>query len=176
MIKKIREIFQKKKAEKTRKEYLDLLEKQPSDTRSRLKLGDLYAKSGRRHEAIEQYMISAETFANAGFHLKSIALYKQILKLDHSEVASEVCKTWSIPEPLTVAIKYHHYPSQSDGCKLAYIVHLADAIAMMTGLGLGIDGTFYQMDDKTLENLDLQEEDVNDIMGKVLEAVHKIIE
>ena len=101
---------------------------------------------------------------------------KEILKLDHSEVASEVCKTWSIPEPLTVAIKYHHYPSQSDGGKLAYIVHLADAIAMMTGLGLGIDGTFYQMDDKTLEFLDLQEEDVNDIMGKVLDAVQKIID
>ena len=99
---------------------------------------------------------------------------KKILKLDHSEVASEVCKAWHIPEPLTVAIKYHHYPSQSYGAKLAYIVHLADAIAMMTGLGLGIDGTFYQMDDKTLKILDLQEKDVNDIMGKVLEAVQKI--
>lgn len=120
-----------------------------------------------RWELFEEFMDDGQhTFLDAE---------KKILKLDHSEVASEVCKTWSIPEPLTVAIKYHHYPSQSDGCKLAYIVHLADAIAMMTGLGLGIDGTFYQMDDKTLENLDLQDEDVNDIMGKVLEAVQKII-
>jgi len=121
-----------------------------------------------RWELFEEFMDNGQhTFLDAE---------KKILKLDHSEVASEVCKTWRIPEPLTVAIKYHHYPSRSNGVKLAYIVHLADAIAMMAGLGLGIDGTFYQMDDKTLEILDLQEEDVNDIMGKVLEAVQKIID
>jgi hypothetical protein len=59
---------------------------------------------------------------------------------------------------------------------LAYIVHLADAIAMMTGLGLGIDGTLYQMDDTAMDFLGIQEEDVNEIMGKVLEAAQKISE
>jgi HD-like signal output (HDOD) protein len=99
---------------------------------------------------------------------------KEILRLDHAEVASAVCKKWNIPQPMTVAIRYHHYPSRSRDNKLAYIVHVADAIAMMTGLGLGIDGTFYQMDDKALGFLGLQEEDVNDIMGEVLDAVQKI--
>jgi len=33
-------------------------------------------------------------------------------------------------------------PSRSQGNELAYIVHTADAIAMMTGLGLGIDGMY----------------------------------
>jgi formylmethanofuran dehydrogenase subunit B len=53
---------------------------------------------------------------------------------------------------------------------------VADAIAMMTGLGLGIDGTLYQMDDTAMEFLNFREEDMNDIMGKVLEAVQKISE
>jgi formylmethanofuran dehydrogenase subunit B len=57
---------------------------------------------------------------------------------------------------------------------LAYIVHVADAIAMMTGLGLGIDGTLYQMDDTAMSFLNFREENLNDIMGKVLEAVQKI--
>ena len=101
---------------------------------------------------------------------------KKILDLDHAEVASEVCKKWNIPEPLTVAIRYHHHPSQSNGSELAYIVHVADAIAMMTSLGMGIDGTLYQMDDTAMEYLNLREENLNDIMGQVLEAVQKIAE
>ena len=101
---------------------------------------------------------------------------KKILELDHTEVASEVCKTWNIPKPLIVAIRHHHNPSRSNDSKLAYIVHVADAVAMMTGLGLGIDGTLYQIDDKAMEFLNLQEEDVNEIMGKVLEAAQKISE
>ena len=101
---------------------------------------------------------------------------KNILELDHTEVASEVCKTWNIPKTLTVAIRYHHHPSRSNDSKLAYIVHVADAIAMMTGLGLGIDGTLYQMDDNAMEFLCIQENDVNEIMGEVLEAAQKISE
>lgn len=121
-----------------------------------------------RWELFEKFMTDSEhTFLDAE---------KKILELDHTEVASEVCKTWNIPEPLTVAIRYHHYPSQSNGSELAYIVHVADAIAMMTGLGMGIDGTLYQMDDTAMAFLNLQEKDVNDIMGNVLEAVQKISE
>jgi tetratricopeptide (TPR) repeat protein len=88
MIKKIQEIFQKKKREKIRSEYVDLIEKHPEDTRSRLKLGDLYAKEGRNREAVEQYMASAEIFSRAGFHLKSIALYRQVLKLEPGSTAA----------------------------------------------------------------------------------------
>jgi len=88
MIKKIQEIFQKKKREKIRSEYLELIEKHPDDTRSRLKLGDIYAKEGRKKEAMEQYMASAEIFSRAGFHLKSIALFKQVLKLEPGSVSA----------------------------------------------------------------------------------------
>ena len=99
---------------------------------------------------------------------------KEILDLDHSEVAAEVCKTWNIPRPLTVAIRYHHHPSRSQESKLAYIVHVADALAMMTGLGLGIDGTLYKMDDNALGVLCLQQSEINDMMGEVLNAAQKI--
>lgn len=105
-----------------------------------------------------------------------LAAEKHILEFDHAEIASEVCKSWNIPQFLSTAIRYHHYPSRSQGNELAYIVHTADAIAMMTGLGLGIDGMLYKMDDKAMEFLDFEEEDVNDIMRQVLESVQKISE
>ena len=121
-----------------------------------------------RWDLFEAFMDDGQqTFLNA---------QKEILELDHGEVASEVCKKWGIPEPLTIAIRHHHCPSQADGNKLAYIIHAADAIAMVAGLGLGIDGTYYQMEDEAMEKLGLQEEDVNDIMEEALEATQNISE
>ncbi len=119
-----------------------------------------------RKESFEEFMADGQqTFLTAE---------KQILEFDHSEIASGVCKNWNIPESLTIAIKYHHYPSRSQGNELAYIVHMADVVAMMTGLGLGIDGLVYEADEAAMEFLGLQQEDLNHLMAEVLESVQKI--
>ena len=121
-----------------------------------------------RWELFEDYMADSQnTFLNAE---------KDILELDHSELAAEVCKNWNIPQSLSIAIRYHHRPSDSDGSKLAYLIHVADAISMMAGIGLGFDGTLYHMDDTALEFLGLKEEDLHEIMSDMLEASQKITE
>jgi len=99
---------------------------------------------------------------------------KAILELDHAEAAFEVCKEWNLPKTLTVAIRYHHFPSRSNNSILAYIVHVADAVAMMTGLGLGVDGAFYEMDENAMGFLNMKEDSINDIMGEVLNAAQSI--
>lgn len=99
---------------------------------------------------------------------------KAILDIDHAEAAFEVCKAWNIPDSLTTAIGFHHFPSQSQESILAYIIHVADAIAMMTGLGLGVDGALYKMDDNAMEFLGLKEDAINDIMVEVLNAAQSI--
>jgi HD-like signal output (HDOD) protein/predicted RNA-binding Zn-ribbon protein involved in translation (DUF1610 family) len=101
---------------------------------------------------------------------------KNVLDLDHSEIASEVCQAWQIPAAISQAIRYHHNPSQSNDSKLAHIVHAADAVALMSGLGLGIDGTQYQMEEGTMEFLGLKEEHLGDIMEHMLSAAKKIAE
>lgn len=101
---------------------------------------------------------------------------KEILELDHSEVAGEVCKAWNIPKSLIAAIRYHHCPNRSNDNSLAYIIHIADSIAMMTGLGMGIDSTFYVLDDKALDFIGLVEDDVSLIMAEIIEVTNKISE
>jgi HD-like signal output (HDOD) protein len=101
---------------------------------------------------------------------------KSILELDHSEAAFEVCGAWNIPKVLTIAIRYHHSPTRSHDNMLAYIIHVADAIAMMTGLGIGIDSTFYVMDEKALGFVGINEADINRIMTEIIESVKKISE
>lgn len=101
---------------------------------------------------------------------------KSILEFDHSEVAFEVCRVWNIPKSLTTAIRYHHHPARSHENMLAFIIHVADVIAMMTGLGLGFDSTFYEMDDMALEFIGLDEGDINSVMKEIIESVKKISE
>ena len=99
---------------------------------------------------------------------------KEILGFDHAEIASEACKKWNIPEALAVGIRYHHYPSQADSDKLAHVLHISDSIALMSGIGTGIDGMLYQMDEQSLEILQMDSDEISDIMEEVADYVGKM--
>lgn len=62
--------------------YQKILALDPDDIRVRLKLGDLYAKQGKNKEATDFYLAVAEAYAGQGFYLKSVAVYKTLLRLD----------------------------------------------------------------------------------------------
>jgi HD-like signal output (HDOD) protein len=105
-----------------------------------------------------------ETFLNAEKH---------ILGFDHAELASEACRLWHIPAPITLAIRHHHDPAPSDGDQLSFIVHMADAIAIMSGIGAGIDGLLYAIHPEAPKVLKLQGDDVSEIMGAIADFVDK---
>ena len=68
--------------EKAIAEYQKVLKLDPHDIRTWLKMGDLYTRMGARSEATDTYLKVAEQYRRSGFHLKAVAVYKQILKLD----------------------------------------------------------------------------------------------
>jgi len=114
-----------------------------------------------------------ETFMGNGQHT-FLSAEKEILGLDHAEIAFELCQKWQISSNQSVAIKFHHYPSKSQGNELAYILHMADCIAMMNGFGTGIDSMLYQIEKGAMEFLGLHKEDVSRIKNEVQESVEKI--
>ncbi|MGB5813289.1 MAG: tetratricopeptide repeat protein, partial [Polyangiales bacterium] len=71
-------------------QYQKLVDADKRDVRSLLKVGDLYVRKGDRGSAIETYGKVAEHYAQQGFFLKAIAVYKQILKLDPSQLEAQV--------------------------------------------------------------------------------------
>lgn len=101
---------------------------------------------------------------------------QKILGLDHSEIGFDVCKSWGIPDILTNAVRYHHYPSLSQGNVLSHIVHMADSMAIRSGIGTSFVGMPYQVDDKDIEVLGLQEDEVSSIMDQVVQAVEELAE
>jgi len=71
-------------------QYKKLVDADKRDVRSLLKIGDLYVRKGDRGTAIETYENVAGHYAQQGFFLKAIAVYKQILKLDPSRLEAQV--------------------------------------------------------------------------------------
>jgi HD-like signal output (HDOD) protein len=103
-----------------------------------------------------------------------LAAEKEILGFDHAEIASEACAKWNIPEALAVGIRYHHDPSESDDNKLAHVLHISDSIAMMSGIGTGIDGMLYQMDENSMEILSVEADELSDLMEEIADYVGKM--
>ncbi len=74
--------LQKGKTAEAIKLYQEVVDNDPSDVRTLLKVGDLQAKIGNVGEANDTYRRVAEHYAKDGFFLKAVAVFKQILKLD----------------------------------------------------------------------------------------------
>lgn len=100
---------------------------------------------------------------------------RNILGFDHPQIAADVCEKWHIPKNLITSIQFHHNPSAASHSDLAYIVHAADAIALMSGIGSGIDGMMYQIDEKAMEFLELEGSMINDLMAEAAEYVEKTL-
>jgi len=119
-----------------------------------------------------------ETFNNLlqGGNQPFFQAEKQILGFDHAEIAFEICNFWEFPERLTLSIKYHHYPSRSNGNEMAFILHLADYIAVLSGAGYDIDEVLDIEEEGTENFLGIHQVDVKSLSSKIFKSILKIEE
>jgi len=108
-----------------------------------------------------------ETFLNAE---------QQILGFDHAEIAAEVCRNWGIPETISSAIQYHHNPSSSLEVELAFILHMADYISLVTGQGYESDDFLYELEEGTMDYLNFDDSDVSNLTLELMEAVANLLD
>jgi putative nucleotidyltransferase with HDIG domain len=94
--------------------------------------------------------------------------------VDHATLGAELARQWNLPEPLQVAIAYHHRPSLAgDHMMLASCVHMADAILMMMGVGLGKDGLQYTLDPTAFRLIDWKDAKINELFERVMSVVQE---
>lgn len=86
---------------------------------------------------------------------------KEVFGFNHAEIGARLAEKWNLPDNLVTAIEFHHEPDDFENLKdnnLLSLVHIGDAMTMMMGIGIGIDGLTYGLSGKALEYLDI---DVN---------------
>ena len=127
---------------------------------------------------LDKYILeNKETFENymAHDHESFLSAEKEILGFDHAEIASEVCKNWNVPDDMADGIRYHHAPSEAKQ-ELAKILHVADGIAMMSGLGTGVDALSYEIDEQAIKSLDIKSSEVSKLMDQVVASVNNTLQ
>ena len=78
--------IQKGYLDKAIAEYKEIVAMDPQDVSTRLRLGDLCVKTGKKEDAIKEYSEVGKIHAQKGFYLKAIAVYKQVMKLDEANL------------------------------------------------------------------------------------------
>lgn len=68
-----------------------------------------------------------------------------VLGIDHAEVGAALLQSWNLPTDVVNAVRWHHHPDSCPGDRLVVdLVHMADALASVIGVGGGIDGLNYR--------------------------------
>ncbi|NMA95988.1 MAG: HDOD domain-containing protein [Clostridiales bacterium] len=98
---------------------------------------------------------------------------EKVLGFNHAQVGAKVAEKWNLPESLVEAIAYHHIPQEANiAPKMTCIVHISDAIAMMMGIGLGVDGMAYSISDYAMKTLRF---DSNSQIDKIMSSVSDML-
>lgn len=112
---------------------------------------------GQYHQVVEKVRQERLSF---------IEVEEEILGFNHATVGARVAENWNLPVELVESLEYHHHPGlASKNQRLACITHVADALCMSMGVGLGIDGLHYSFDAKAVESLALSDEDLQQVMS-----------
>ncbi len=70
---------------------------------------------------------------------------KEVLGADHAEIGARILEQWSLPAELVHAVRWHHNPEMaSDILPSTDIVHVANMLCLMLGIGVGREGLQYQ--------------------------------
>ncbi len=126
--------------------------------------------------ALDRYILEREAMVDQVLkeNVTFLEVERQVLGFDHTELASDLCTKWKLPENHVNAMRYHHEPSLSDGNQLAFIVHTANYIAQQCNIGTIKAALPYELDPKALDFLALDEEDLENYIQSTTEAVDQI--
>ncbi|HCK98673.1 MAG TPA: histidine kinase [Candidatus Marinimicrobia bacterium] len=101
---------------------------------------------------------------------------KQILGIDHAEVGAILLERWNLPECIVDVDRWHHQPDLYQGDRLVLdLVHVADILSMMSGLGIGNDGLNYHPSSEVAARLNLTTKVTESVLCKIMGKLNELI-
>lgn len=100
---------------------------------------------------------------------------KKILGVDHSELSAVVAKKWGFSPRLQNLIWNSHIPEGYAFTDAATnVIHVADQVCIMLGIGVGTDGLAYRFHKKALKALALDARDLQEIIAGFGERIREV--
>ena len=100
---------------------------------------------------------------------------QKILGIDHTEVGACLAEHWNLPGSIVGAVRWHHQPEVPVLDPLIInLVHVADAVCLMAGVGASLDALSYRPLTHAMERLGLQLDLLDKIVYDVLNELLKV--
>ena len=100
---------------------------------------------------------------------------REVLGIDHAEAGAVLLESWNCPAPIVEVARWHHLPESIPGENLMVsLVHVADGLSMMQGIGAGLDGLNYRLSEPVLGKLHLSQEAVERVSCRMLEGLAEL--
>ncbi len=83
---------------------------------------------------------------------------RSMMGTDHCEIGGALAGRWQMPMTLIEGILHHHRPAGApeEVRAMAYVIHLADTLAMMQGFDTGVDSLQYTFDPAYTDHVNLK--------------------
>lgn len=102
---------------------------------------------------------------------------QQVLGIDHAEAGAALLESWSLPQSVVDVVRWHHQPEGFQGeTLLCDLVHAADQMSMVTGIGAGADGLNYRPSSEVIERLGLTTSAAESIMCRIVTSLNEVRE
>ncbi|SKA93830.1 HD-like signal output (HDOD) domain, no enzymatic activity [Paucidesulfovibrio gracilis DSM 16080] len=105
------------------------------------------------------------------------AAEEEILGINHAEVGALLLDFWELPENIVRVVRWKYDPLGIPQRDLALdLVHVADSLAKMSGIGVGVDGLNYRPSEQVAKRLGLTSDIIDKTMAEVLEKVEDLFQ
>ncbi len=100
---------------------------------------------------------------------------QQVLGIDHAEVGAFLLESWNLPPCIVEAVQWHHMPECFPGdSPVVDLIHIADALSMIEGIGTGSDGLHYRLSGQAAKRLNLKPQIMEAVGCKVLARLDEL--
>jgi len=102
---------------------------------------------------------------------------QRLFGIDHAEIGARILSNWSFPETIITAVRWHHDPDAADPPNnLIDVVHIANVLCLMIGIGIGREGLQYTPSEAATRRLGLKGEQLEIVAAQAMGWVEELSE
>ena len=100
---------------------------------------------------------------------------KELLGADHAEVGARILEKWAFPQRIVHAVRWHHDPDAAgEPDTMVDLIHVANVLCLMLGIGMGNEGLQYQPESSATERLGLTTTHLERAASRTLQWVNEM--
>jgi putative nucleotidyltransferase with HDIG domain len=103
------------------------------------------------------------------------AAEEMVLGTNHADMGAQILTQWSLPSDIVNAVRWHHTPESAGKIDtMLDIVHVANVLCLMIGIGAGSDGLQYQPSEVVIERLGLKSYHLEKVASQTLQWANEL--